>query len=130
MKKIFVFGSNEAGRHGAGAAGYAQVEHGAKYGQGWGLQGNSFAIPTKNHFIRTLPLERINKYVQDFLFIARENPDLEFNLTCIGCGLAGYEVKDIAPMFADAPPNVIMPKPFQIFFKGEYYDPRGFEHST
>ena len=65
--EVFVFGSNLAGRHGKGAALHARQQHGAIYGQGVGLQGSSYAIPTKDSLLRTLPLSEINKYVYDFL---------------------------------------------------------------
>ncbi|HTU17552.1 MAG TPA: hypothetical protein VMG10_05765 [Gemmataceae bacterium] len=97
---IFVFGSNLAGRHGKGAALYARQHHGAIYGQGVGLQGSSYAIPTKDEHIRTLPLERIAEYVEEFKALARAYPDLTFQVTAIGCGLAGYKPHQIAPMFA------------------------------
>jgi hypothetical protein len=110
--KIFVFGSNLAGRHGAGAAKYAMRHHGAQYGHGVGKVGNSYAIPTKDENIKTLPLGVISYYVAMFLNYARKHPQLEFELTPIGCGLAGYTPKDIAPMFKDAPSNVKKPKEF------------------
>jgi hypothetical protein len=113
MTDIFVFGSNRAGRHGAGAAKYALEKHGAIYGQGEGLQGNSYAIPTKDFFIQTLPLSEIQKHVDTFLHYARLMPNLTFNVTAIGCGLAGYKAEDIAPMFADAPTNCILPERFK-----------------
>lgn len=109
---IFVFGSNLAGRHGRGAAKFALQNHGAIYGQGWGLQGNSFAIPTKDANIKTLPLEYIEVYVEKFKEFARENPDLTFQLTPIGCGLAGYSYSEIGPMFKDCPMNVVIPLEF------------------
>lgn len=109
-KKIFVFGSNLAGRHGAGAAKYARQHYGAIYGQGIGLQGDSYAIPTKDHNIETLPLSEIKRYVDMFLAFARSNPKLEFQLTRIGCGLAGYKDEQIAPMFVGLPRNVIVPE--------------------
>lgn len=110
MKKIFVFGSNLAGIHGAGAALCAVKEHGACYGQGIGLQGTSYGIPTKDYKIRTLPLENIQRYVEDFLNFARSVPHMEFEVTRIGCGLAGYKDADIAPMFKDAPANCELPE--------------------
>jgi hypothetical protein len=109
---VFVFGSNLAGRHGAGAARWAKLNRGAIYGCGEGMQGDSYAIPTKDHNIRTLPLDYIKIYVETFLNYARNNPEITFHLTPIGCGLAGYEPEQIAPMFADAPPNVVKPKEF------------------
>ena len=104
-REIFVFGSNLAGRHGAGAARYAMVHHGANYGQGIGLQGDSYAIPTKDEDINTLPLSAIKEYVEDFLAFARRCPALIFNITPIGCGLAGYMRDQIRPMFDDMPDN-------------------------
>ena len=110
---IFVFGSNLAGRHGKGAANYALRNHGAIYGQGWGLQGNSFAIPTKDANIKTLPLDTIQVYVEKFKTFAKENPNLTFQLTPIGCGLAGYKYEDIGPMFKSCSSNVVIPKEFE-----------------
>lgn len=96
---IFVFGSNLAGRHGKGAALYALKNHGAIYGQGWGLQGNSFAIPTKGYNLEVLPLIQIEKHISEFLYFAEYNPELKFNVTPIGCGLAGYKRSQIKPLF-------------------------------
>lgn len=112
--RCFVFGSNKSGRHGKGAALWARQHRGAIYGQGEGLQGNSYAIPTKDERIRTLPLDEIAKHVETFLAFARDNPEMKFQLTPIGCGLAGYKPHQIAPMFRDAPENVIKPKEFKI----------------
>lgn len=106
---IFVFGSNLAGRHGKGAAKFAKEFCGAVYGQGFGLQGNSFAIPTKDENLRTLPLEPIHSFVRQFLHFAEQNKDKLFYVTRIGCGLAGYTDIQIAPMFAHTPPNCILP---------------------
>lgn len=107
--EIFVFGSNEAGHHGAGAAKDARTLYGAIYGQGYGMQGQSFAIPTKDRMIETLPLPAIQQYVDMFLAQVDRNPQLNYFLTRIGCGLAGYTDEEIAPMFAGAPLNVRMP---------------------
>lgn len=106
---IFVFGSNLAGRHGKGAALHARKNHGAIYGQGFGLQGRSFAIPTKDFSLRSLPLDQIEHFVNLFIKFANENPQYHFNLTRIGCGLAGYQDSQIAPMFKNAPKNVNKP---------------------
>ena len=108
--KVFVFGSNLAGRHGAGAALYAQQHHGAIYGKGIGLQGNSYAIPTKDFNIKTLSLHTIENHVKEFKKFATNHPDMFFNVTRIGCGLAGYTDKQIAPMFINAPANCILPE--------------------
>ncbi len=106
---VFVFGSNLAGRHGAGAAKFALEHRGAIYGRGEGRQGNSYGIPTKDRDIRTLPLEEIQKGVERFLNYARNNPDMTFQVTKIGCGLAGYKEEQIAPMFEGAPYNCVLP---------------------
>lgn len=106
---IFVFGSNEAGIHGAGAALEARQKHGAKLGIGFGHVGNSFAIPTKDENIKTLPLSIIKKYVEMFLAYAKATPENTYQVTRIGCGLAGYKDSDIAPMFKDAPENCKLP---------------------
>jgi hypothetical protein len=111
-RNIFTFGANLRGAHGKGAALFAMREHGAIYGQGVGLQGNSYAIPTKDHNIQTLPLDRIKVYVDEFLEFAGKNLDMRFNVTAIGCGLAGYKPEDIAPMFKDAPFNCDLPDEF------------------
>lgn len=104
-KSIFVFGSNLSGIHGAGAARYAAKHHGAQAGIGIGLQGNSYALPTKDHFLRTLPLRSVKHCVDDFINFALINPEMTFQVTRIGCGLAGYSDCMIAPMFAKAPKN-------------------------
>lgn len=109
---IFVFGSNEAGIHGAGAALYAYRNHGAIPYLGEGLMGSCYAIPTKDRQIRSLCLEDIQDHVLEFLYFADISPELTFNVTPIGCGLAGYTPKDIAPMFKNSPPNVILPQVF------------------
>ena len=107
---VFVFGSNLSGRHGAGAALYARQNHGAIYGQGVGRQGNSYAIPTKNADVSAaLPLSEIEKYVKDFKKYAENNPELHFQVTRIGCGLAGFTDEQISPMFKDSPKNCHLP---------------------
>lgn len=111
-KVVFVFGSNLAGRHGKGAALYARKHHGAIYGQGEGLQGNSYAIPTKDANLRPLPHWDVKQRVERFLDFARSRPDLIFQVTAIGCGLAGNSPRDIAPMFSAAPPNCQLPYEF------------------
>lgn len=112
--QIFVYGANEAGIHGAGAAKLA-LKWGAK--MGWiGLQGQTYGIPTKDWNIRTLPLDKIQIYVNDFLSVAFSHTEYEFLVSKIGCGLAGYQVKDIAPLFSTVKTgvfqNVILPEEF------------------
>lgn len=106
---IFVFGSNLAGRHGAGAALFARQHHGAVYGIGKGPQGSSYAIPTKDGSLNTLCLKQIAAYVGEFLIYARSRPELSFYVTRVGCGLAGYSDADISPLFAGAPENCKLP---------------------
>jgi hypothetical protein len=89
MQEIFVFGSNLLGIHGKEAALEAKKNHGAIQGQGVGLQGNSYAIPTKITPLKSLPLAMINKYVAQFIDFATKNKEMQFNVTPIGCGLAG-----------------------------------------
>lgn len=110
---IFVFGSNLAGRHGKGAALYARMYHGAVYGVGEGLTGNSYALPTKDANIQTLPLTEIGKYVEKFLEYADNNPKKEFFVTALGCGLAGYKPADIAPFFRNRGKNVKLCEEFE-----------------
>lgn len=102
---VFVFGSNLAGRHGAGSAHFAHRRKGAQLGKGLGRMGMSFAIPTKDLAIRTLSLTRIREYVDVFMVYARAHPELKFQITAIGCGLAGYRNAQVAPMFVGAPAN-------------------------
>ena len=118
---IFVFGSNLAGIHGAGAARHAVIHHGARYRQGEGLQGRSYAIPTKDYNINTLPLDEIRKYVEVFVAFAYEHPDLTFQVTRIGCGLAGYQSSDIAPMFNGAPSNCLFDTDWEPFLPNKQF---------
>lgn len=108
-KRVFVFGSNRAGRHGAGAAYFARINHGAIYGQGEGRQGSSYAIPTKDARLRTLPLSEIAVHVETFKRYAAGHPHEHFLVTAIGTGLAGYSNDEIAPMFRGAPANCELP---------------------
>lgn len=109
-EKVFVFGSNEEGRHGAGAALHAVKHCGATYGQPEGLQGQSYAIPTKATPYKALSLGEIEMYVLRFILFAIANPDMTFEVTRIGCGLAGYTDYQIAPMFKTAPENCNLPE--------------------
>ncbi len=107
--KIFVFGSNLAGRHGAGAALEARRKHGAVYGVAEGLMGNAYGIATKDRNLYPRSLDAIKASVNTFLDFARDTPELTYEVTRIGCGLAGYKDVQIGPMFAHAPPNCILP---------------------
>lgn len=95
--EIFVFGSNLAGMHGAGAARTARKRFGAKMGQGVGLQGQSYAIPTMQGGVDT-----IKPYVDEFIDFAKAHGELTFLVTRIGCGIAGFKPEQIAPLFAAA----------------------------
>lgn len=124
---VFVFGSNEAGIHGAGAAKLAYEVYGARLGQGFGLSANSFAIPTKDWEITVLPLPVIEFYVKRFIAFAKKTMSYKWNfyVTKIGCGLAGYGVKDIAPMFKECVDmkNMYLPQDFLDFYEGIYVEP-------
>lgn len=114
---IFVFGSNLAGRHGLGAAKDAHRLYGAVYGRGIGRQGRSYAIPTKDENIQTLPLERIQVYITQFIDYARRHPELLFDVTRIGCGHAGYTDQRISPLFKGAPKNVQLPTGWRLMWQ-------------
>ena len=112
--EVFVFGSNLAGRHGAGAALFAAKNFGAKYGVGEGITGQCYAIPTKDYNIQTLPLDHIDSYILTFLIRALKNPSLTFLVTEIGCGLAGYKTSEIKSLFDrySKISNVVLPESF------------------
>lgn len=107
--QVFVFGSNLAGMHGGGAARVARLRFGAVMGNGVGMQGRSYAIPTMQGGTKT-----IRPYVNDFIAYAKEHPELTFLVTPIGCGIAGFEPEDIAPLFEKASnvENIWLPKSF------------------
>ena len=112
--QIFVFGSNEGGRHGKGAAKQA-LGWGAKWGQAEGLQGRTYGIPTKDSTVRrVLSIEEIKPYVDRFIQFAKEHSELEFLVTEIGCGLSRMKPKQIAPLFKEAMTleNVRLPERF------------------
>lgn len=110
-KQIFVFGSNREGRHGKGAAYTALKKYNAVYGQSKGLQGNSYGIITKelrSNFPK-VTLQEIQEQVDSFLKFATERQELEFLITKIGCGLAGFKEEEIRPLFNSVPKNCILP---------------------
>ncbi len=113
--EVFVFGSNEAGRHEKGAAATARSDFGAIYGQSEGLQGNSYAIPTVNFYVNAaLPIKKIKEYVDRFFIFAEKHPELTFLVTTVGTGLAGHPVRLMAPLFEKAADtiNVYLPEVF------------------
>ena len=105
--EVFVFGSNLVGAHGGGAAAIAWRKFGAVWGQGVGLQGQSYGIPTMQGGVDT-----IKPYVDDFITFAKSKPELTFLVTRIGCGIAGFRDEEIAPLFAEAHTieNIVLPK--------------------
>jgi len=107
--EIFVFGSNLGGMHGGGAARAAYNRFGAVWGQGVGLQGQSYAIPTMQGGVET-----IKPYVDEFIEFTQAHPELKFLVTRIGCGIAGFRDEQIAPLFAAAidQDNIILPREF------------------
>ena len=107
--EIFVFGSNLSGSHGGGAAWLAYKRFGAVWGQGVGLQGQSYGIPTMQGGVET-----IRPYVDEFIAFAKEHPELTFLVTKIGCGIAGFSVEEIAPLFSKAidVENILLPRDF------------------
>lgn len=122
---VFVFGSNTEGQHAGGAAADAVRHFGAVWGQAVGPQGQAYAIPTVDYTRagdRRVPLPDIQRHVLEFLRFASEHPELTFHVTPIGCGIAGYRVEEIAPLFrtGDAEPrNVVWPEEFVAFWEQE-----------
>ncbi|MBR5477345.1 MAG: hypothetical protein IKV19_02765 [Bacteroidaceae bacterium] len=107
--EIFVFGSNLQGMHGGGAARVAHEKFGAVWGEGIGLQGESYAIPTMHGGV-----DAIAPYVNDFIAFAKEHPELKFLVTEIGCGIAGFRISEMAPLFKEALDitNIYLPQRF------------------
>jgi len=107
--EVFVFGSNLQGHHGGGAARAAMDKFGAIWGQGVGLQGQCYAIPTMQGGVQT-----IAPYVDEFIRYAKQHPDKFFYVTRIGCGIAGFRDEEIAPLFKMALGlnNVCLPRSF------------------
>ena len=109
VNEIFVFGSNLMGHHSGGAANIAHKHFGAVWGCGEGLYGQSYAIPTMQGGVDT-----IKPYVDDFIDFAISHSELTFLVTKIGCGIAGFKIEDISPLFARAiaVDNIILPEEF------------------
>lgn len=108
--EIFVFGSNMNGEHLGGAARYAYDHFGAIWGQGEGMQGQSYALPTMGYKMNTYSNSMLSRNIETFFYIAKSMPDKTFLLTKVGCGIAGRIESDIAPLFRKAPKNVIKPE--------------------
>ena len=107
--EIFVCGSNLAGHHMGGAARVANIKFGAEWGVGIGLTGQSYAIPTMQGGVET-----IRPYVDEFIEFANQHQNMKFLVTRIGCGIAGFNDEDIAPLFRKALPvsNIYLPQKF------------------
>lgn len=120
--EVFVFGSNTEGMHAGGAARMA-MNWGAVYGKAFGLQGKTFAIPTVD-YTRSgkMSVDEIKKYVDEFLDFTVKNKDKKFLVTEIGCGIAGFKVSEIAPLFRKALEysNVYLPERFINYLKDNY----------
>lgn len=120
--EVFVFGSNTEGMHAGGAARMA-MNWGAIYGKAFGLQGKTFAIPTVD-YTRSgkMSIDEIKKYVDEFLDFTIKNKDKKFLVTEIGCGIAGFKVSEIAPLFRKALEysNVYLPERFINYLKDNY----------
>lgn len=112
---IFVFGSNLSGIHGAGAARAAFETYGAVWGQGTGLHGRSYALPTKDEHIITLGVKDVARHVDEFKAFAAANPAMRFFMTRVGCGLAGYRDDEIAPMFVGSSTNISFPETWKAY---------------
>ncbi len=110
--EIFVFGSNLQGMHGGGAAFIAYEKFGAIWGQGVGLQGQSYGIPTMHGGV-----DAIKPYVDEFIEFAKSHQELRFLVTRIGCGIAGFRDEEMAPLFKECIEleNVILPRSFVIY---------------
>ena len=119
QNEIFVFGSNKKGAHGLGAAKRA-VKFGAIYGQGEGLMGQTYAIPTKDENIKTLNIKEIYKHITNFIKVVEDHPELTFLVTPVGTGLAGYSPTVMGSMFERLLKydNVYLPK----LFTDQYFD--------
>ena len=115
QNEIFVFGSNLNGNHAGGAAKLAADKFGAIPGQAEGIQGQSYAIPTLDKNMNKLPVETIRNSIQELYNFANENAHLDFYVTKIGCGIAGFQKEEIASVFKSfdfIPFNIILPMEF------------------
>ena len=115
--EVFVFGSNLAGIHGRGAALEAKRSYGAVMLVGKGRTGHAYALPTKDRELCRLTLQQIRKHVEEFIEYAIAHKDERFFITRVGCGLAGYENREIAPMFGVALSNCNYPQTWKRYLK-------------
>ncbi len=121
-KQMVTIGTNESGINGAGIAFFAEKNWGWPAGRGFGPAGQCFGIPTKDWNIKQLPLDVIEFYVSRYIKFIRSTPMIEHMITKIGCGLAGYTVPEIAPLFITVATatNVWLPQDFRDFYSGTY----------
>lgn len=114
--QVFVFGSNANGHHAGGAARQALEKFGARWGQAKGLQGQSYGIVTLDEAMRKVPLSYIRLQLVQLAEFAASNPEKEFLLTAIGCGIAGFDVREIRAEVLDIwwPDNVVLPEEFAL----------------
>lgn len=120
MKEVFVFGSNLAGIHGAGAAKTAYKKHGARWGMGVGHYGNSYAIPTKDQHIQSMKRSDIETFIAAFIIYAASHPEWDFKVTRIGCGLAGFTDSEMAVLFVTATGNVLFDEAWKPYLGDSY----------
>jgi hypothetical protein len=116
--KIFVFGSNLDGQHAGGAARYAHLHHAAAMGVGEGLTGTSYALPTVGHDFTPMPIEEVADHVRTFLDYAASHPDEMFQVTRVGCGIAGFSDEQIAHLFTMAPRNCLFDSAWETLLPG------------
>lgn len=132
--QVFVYGSNELGLNGAGAARFAEEKLGAQPGKGFGISGSCFAIPTKDWTIKTLPLEVVEFYVKRFIAFTQDHlhRKWDFMVTKIGCGLAGFTPEEIAPFFKECrdQKNIWLPQDFHDVLDGTYVPPKSVTTQT
>lgn len=107
--EIFVFGSNLAGKHSAGAAFQAKKHFGAEIGVGEGLRGQSYAFPTLGRDFEKLSVGHLETSRRILYNTCEANPTMRFLLTKVGCGIAGYEEAEMKALFVEAPANLILP---------------------
>jgi hypothetical protein len=108
-ERIFVFGSNEIGIHGGGAAWYAHKKLGAVWTVGEGLTGKTYALPTCSAPGKPIPFSLLELYVGRFILFAESHPELRFFVSAVGCGIAGFNETDVAYLFKHAPENCDLP---------------------
>lgn len=112
--QVFVFGSNLAGNHLGGAAKVAHEKFGAEMGVGEGITGQCYAFPTLAKNMDQIPHWKLEKHVEKFFEVAKNNPDKEFILTKVGCGIAGYPEEYVKYLFIESPSNVTKSKGWEV----------------